>query len=133
MHLAWQAQYKRHVHQRCHEAIFWFAKMICVTGAALRIYPLESPWGGPAPQKAARLAVFQRGLTPRIPLLNHFQWIKSQAPSIAFVNRKFLLTLNLDRVAMSLKHVGPSKMTKGRAPQNILNMLWICHGYMFGL
>lgn len=48
---------------------------------------------------------------------------------MAFVNRKFLLTLNLDRVAMSLEHVSPSKMSKGRAPQNILSMFRICNTY----
>ena len=74
----------------------------------------EPRWGviGGAPQKAARLAVFRRGLTPSIPLLN-------PGPASAFVNRKFLLTLSLDRVAMSLEHVGPSKMTKRS------DLLWV--------
>ena len=71
--------------------------------------------GGPAPEKAGKFAVFQRGLTPRIPFLNHFYGWNLRGPASAFVNRTFLLTHNMNRVTMILEHLGPSTMTKGRA------------------
>ena len=36
------------------------------------IMSMESPRGGPAPQKARKFAVFHRGLTPLIPFRNPF-------------------------------------------------------------
>ena len=39
---------------------------------------------------------------------------------------------DLDRLAVSLEH-GPSKITKGQVPKNMLSMVWIWNTYMFDL